>query len=876
MIGQEFRQYRVLEKLGAGGMGEVYLAEDTSLGRRVALKLLPPEHTTDPERLRRFRIEVRSASALNHPHILTVHEVGEVDGRQFMATEYVDGETLRTILSRSGKMTPRETLDVGVQAASALAAAHDAGIVHRDIKPENIMIRRDGYVKVLDFGLAKLTGTETAESFDTGAATLPPPVHTDAGAILGTTPYMSPEQAAGRPVDARSDIFSFGAVLYEMVSGQRPFRGGSTMETIAAILDRDPAPLPASVPPALAAAILRCLRKDPSRRFQSMADLRATLEDLRENAGTPRGSWRFTIVAASLVLLLAAGFLIWEFWRKRGTPDPLRADVLTTLSGAELYPSLSPDGNHVVFAWAGPGQDNQDIYVQLIGSGSPLRLTTDAQQDYNPVWSPDGRWIAFFRGPAPAPTGRRRRELRVIPPLGGPERKIAEVRGQDFFPAASFLAWSSDSRTLLVTDSQEEGKPDALFAIDVETGEKRQLTEPPAGSVADTSPAISPDGRSLVFLRRTSWAAGELHLLPLEEGMRAAGAPRRLTGAALRADFPAWMPDGREIVFSAQGKLWKLDVREGQEPVQIPFVGENGVMPAIGSRRPGGEARLVYVRSFADTNIWRVETPAAGQPARTLPELAISSSKVEYHVQFSPDGQKVAFVSERSGAPEIWVAHADGSDAFQLTSLKVFDTNCPHWSPDGRTIAFSSTAPGEFDLYTIPSAGGPPRRLTNHPSIDICPTYSRDGRWIYFTSMRSGDYGVWKMPAAGGEAVVAASGPGGRALEAADGGSVYYLNVSVVSPLWRVPSSGGQPVKALDGVLWFNFWPAGDGVYYIDRLGRETRLRYLHAATGESSTVATNLGEVTAGLTASPDGKTVLFTRLDAYEEDLMLVENFR
>jgi Tol biopolymer transport system component len=298
-------------------------------------------------------------------------------------------------------------------------------------------------------------------------------------------------------------------------------------------------------------------------------------------------------------------------------------------------------------------------------------------------------------------------------------------------------------------------------------------------------------------------------------------------------------------------------------------------MPAI-SRAGKNEARLVYVRSYTDTNVWRVEAPGVGRPAHSAPELAISSSKIEYHAQLSPDGMKVVFVSERSGSAELWVANPDGGNALQLTALKAFDTNCPHWSPDGSLIAFSSTAESEFDLYVMPAAGGRPRRLTSHPAIDICPTFSRDGKWIYFTSMRSGDYAVWKMLAAGGEPTLVAPGPGGRALESPDGETLYYLNVSVVSPLWRMPSAGGQPVKALDAVLWFNFWPVSSGVYYIDRLDRDTRLRYLHTATGETTTVASNLGEVTAGLTASPDGKVVLFTRIDAYEEDLMLVENFR
>jgi len=886
VIGQTLSHYRILTKLGAGGMGEVYLAEDTALDRRVALKLLPPEHTQDQERVRRFRQEARAASALNHPNILTVHEVGEAEGHLFIATEFIDGETLRAALARAGRMDTREALTVATQVASALAVAHEAGIVHRDIKPENIMLRADGYVKVLDFGLAKLTEAVPPQPTDARTRTMPFAAQTEAGVVIGTAQYMSPEQATGKAIDARSDIFSFGAVLYEMVSGRRPFQGASSIETVAAILNQEPKPLPADVPVDLTRLILRCLRKDPARRYQTMADLKATLEDVREEssdanravcARAPR-RWTWAIGAALLVALLV-GLSVWQPWRARQIAEPLRAVALTTLHGVERFPSLSPDGNYVAFTWGGPQQDNQDIYVQSIGSGSPLRVTTDARDDYNPAWSPDGRWIAFFRGPPTAPTGLRSRELRLIPPLGGPERKLADVRSQDFaarpFPAA-YLAWSPDSNSLVVTDSPGEGQPDALFVVSLETGERKQLTNPQRPVLADTSPAVSPDGRSLVFLRRTSWGSGELHLLPLGDGLTVAGAPRRLTAAALLADYPAWMPDGKEIVFSAKRALWRMAVAGDGTPTRVPYVGSDGVMPAIARSDSGKPARLVYVHSFGDTNIWRVETPAAGAPSSSAPVMSISSTRPEYHTQFAPDGRRVAFTSTRSGDAEIWVSDPNGSSAIPLTSMGAPETMCPAWSPDGQLIAFSSNPAGEFDLYTIPAAGGKPRRLTSHPAIDICPTFSRDGKWIYFNSMRSGDYRIWKMPAAGGDAVQVSPNQAGRTLEAPDGRSLYYPSISVVSPLWRLPTSGGEPVKVADGIVWFNFCVLEKGAYYIDRLGGETRLQYLDFVTGKSTTVARNLGDVTAGLTASPDGKTILFTRVDSSVDDLMLVENFR
>jgi Tol biopolymer transport system component len=884
MIGEVLSHYRILEKLGAGGMGEVYLAEDTMLGRRVALKLLPSEHTRDPERLGRFKQEAKAASALNHPNILTIHEMGEAGGRHFIATEYIEGQTLGALLRSRGAIPVGEALDVSTQVAAALAAAHGVGIVHRDLKPENVMRRSDGYVKVLDFGLAKLTEPLAPESLETSAPTQSLGPRTGTGVVLGTAHYLSPEQAAGRTVDARSDIFSFGAMLYEMVAGERAFDRSSVMETVAAILDQEPKRLPAKVPPELSRLILRCLRKEPDRRYQSMADLKVALEELREEstgpgrsalAGARRRSGRRAASVLAILAVVLLAVLVWRARVGREPQAPLRATALTTLPGVERSPSFSPDADRVAFAWTGPGQDNADVYVQMIGQGSPLRLTNDPLDDYNPAWSPDGRWIAFLRGQRPAPSGLRNRELRLIPPLGGPERKLADVRGQDFFPAGAYLAWSPDSRSLVVTDSPGEGQPDALYVVSLETGEKKRLTTPLPPVFADTSPAVSPDGTSLVFLRRTSWGSGELQRLPLGDGSSAAGEPTRLTVADQRADFPAWMPDGREIVYSARRSLWRIAVAGGSAPARIPYVGEDGLMPVVSRPRPGRTTRLAFVRSFDDWNFWRIETTAPGTPASSSPVLAISSTRAEYHPEISPDGRLVAFSSNRSGDAEIWVSDPDGSNAVQLTSLGAVDTNCPRWSPDGRSIVFSSTAGGEFDVYVVSAAGGKPRRLTSDPAIDIASSVSRDGRWIYFNSMRSGDYRVWKMPAEGGDAVQVTRDQGTQAFEAPDG-SLYYLTASIVSPVWRIPPSGGEPVKVLDGVVWFNFCLVENGAYYIDRFEGETRLRYLEFATGRSTTVARNLGEVGAWMTASRDGRTILFTRVDSSTDDVMLVDDFR
>jgi dipeptidyl aminopeptidase/acylaminoacyl peptidase len=285
---------------------------------------------------------------------------------------------------------------------------------------------------------------------------------------------------------------------------------------------------------------------------------------------------------------------------------------------------------------------------------------------------------------------------------------------------------------------------------------------------------------------------------------------------------------------------------------------------------------LVYVRSSNDWNFWRIEMSALGAPTTSLPARTISSTKHESHCQFSPDGRRVAFSSDRSGEPEIWLSDPDGSNAVQLTSTHAQQTTWPHWSPDGQLIAFSSNGEDEFDIYVIPATGGKPRRLTSHPAIDICPRFSRDGAWIYFTSRRSGDFRIWKMPANGGDAAQITPNQGRGAIEALDGSHIYYHSASLVAPLWRLPISGGEPVKVLDRVIWYNFCLVKKGAYYIDRLGGEHRLQYLDFITGRSATVAHNLGEVGAGLTAAPDGRTILFTRVDTSTDDLMLVENFR
>jgi serine/threonine protein kinase len=869
--------YQITGVIGAGGMGTVYQARDTRLNRTVAIKVSEAKFSA------RFEREARAVAALNHPHICTLYDVGP----NYLVMEYVDGQPLH------GPMPVSEALRLAIQMADALEAAHRKGIVHRDLKPGNVLVTKSG-IKLLDFGLAKLAEPDSSEEEEIRT----PQPATGEGMIVGTAAYMSPEQAEGKPVDARSDIFSFGSVLYEMVTGHRAFRGNSKISVLSEIFKDEPEPAGSvrkEVPPELERIITRCLRKSPERRFQHMDDVKVALEEVKEaadsgtlamKAAPPRRRW---VWAAAIPALLAAGFFAWRMWWSPPPAKPLHAVALTTSPGAKSSPSFSLDGNFVAFAWSGPKQNNLDIYVQQIGVGSPLRLTTDPHNDYDPVWSPDGRWIAFLRSESSSPgTGPRgsipqvgTSELRLIPPLGGPERKLAEVRtGQNYY-FATYLAWCPDSDCVVVTDSPGPGKPDALFVVSLETGEKRQLTNPQPPAFGDTHPAVSPDGNWLVFERELAPPSAELYLLPLGKNLTAGGEIRRLPFAMFNWDYTTWMPDSKEILFSSEGSLWRAAIPGDSPPVRVPFVGEDGIMPVVSRPQPARASRLVYVRSIGVQNIWRVETSAPGAAASSPPSSAIASTRGDSGPQFSPGGRRVAFESNRSGPNEIWLADPDGSNAVQLTSMVATNggryAGSPHWSPDGQLIVFDCLSEGHYDIYVIFAAGGKPRRLTFHSANSNVPSFSRDGKWIYFGSDRTGEYRIWKVPVAGGEAVQVTTNIGFVALESPDGACIYYTQTQgAPSALWRLPASGGQPVKVLEGVIQWAFTVFDKGVYYIDQPEGQARLQFYDSATGRSTTVARNLGEVNLGLTVSPDGRTILFSKVTSSINDMMLVENFR
>jgi serine/threonine protein kinase len=878
MIGKTISHYQILEKLGEGGMGVVYKARDTHLDRFVALKILPAEKVADPDRKRRFVQEAKAASALNHSNIITIYDIDQAEGIDFIAMEYVDGRTLDELIGRKG-LKLSEALKVSVQIADALAAAHQAGIMHRDLKPGNLMVTEKGQVKVLDFGLAKLTEKLPISAED---ATLTAKPDTEEGKILGTVAYMSPEQAEGKKVDARSDIFSFGSVLYEMVSGKRAFEADSKASTQGAIIRKEPEPLIGRIPHDLDKVISRCLRKDVQHRFQHMDDLKVALEELRTEsdsgaleAAVPgrRGRHlRLAWAAAGLTVLAAIGLGVWFLRSKTEIPAAsVRAVPLTAYPGFERDPSFSPDGSQVAFSWNGEKRDNFDIYVKLIGEGEPIRLTTDPSDDYSPAWSPDGRWIAFVRFLA---SGRA--TVLKVPALGGgQERKLLEANlGRPLYNA--YLAWTKDGRWLVVPDAGDAREPGGLFLLSAESGERRRLASLPA-----EGPALSPDGRQVAFTVGAGLSVSDVYVLSLSEDLRPLGEPERLTFLKEAVASPVWTPDRRGIIFSSGGhlsprRLWRIAAPPGGQASNSPKpepVGDDSTSLAV-SRNA---ARLAYTRCSWDADIWRIDLRRPGEPSGP-PLKLIASTRIDWNMDYSPNGKKIVFASYRSGSEEIWVSNADGSIPVKLTSSGGPHTSNPRWSPDGQSILFTSLAGGMRSLWLVSPDGGAPRRLTNSSEVEGEESWSSDGKWIYFSSSRSGTSQVWKMRPGGGAPIQVTRNGGATARESPDGKFLYYAKGSPEpNTIWKVSVDGGAEIQVVEGLSYsLNFVVTEDGIYFVsasDWAGPGV-LYFFDFVTKTPKRVAT-IKVWGLGLAISPDRRSILYAQMDQSRSELMLVENF-
>jgi Tol biopolymer transport system component/tRNA A-37 threonylcarbamoyl transferase component Bud32 len=874
LVGHQFGHFQVDREIGRGGMGVVYLAQDVSLGRPVALKLLPKHLTSDPNRLRRFEREARAASALNHPNILTIYEIAQLDGLQTIATEFVDGMTLRERISAKD-LQLSEALNIAEQIASALVAAHEAGIVHRDIKPENVMLRRDGYVKVLDFGLAKLTEHDAADVVTSSRSM--GGINTDTG-VMGTVGYMSPEQAQGQSVDKRTDVFSFGVVIYEMVTGQMPF---AVKLPANKDVPNQLEPLPLAhylpeAPPELQLIVTKALHRDRDTRYQTMAELLGDLKSVRSKAVAKSvfTARRLSLLAAILVLMIAGS--LWFYASRHAAKSslpPMKVFAFTSFPGKEVCPAFSPDGKRIAFAWSGERDDNWDIYVKQIENGNSLRLTSNAAVDLWPVWSPDGTYIAFSRRLNSEIDGG----IYIIPAMGGAERRVYSLKWEN----AQFghIDWSPDGKSLAFQERDSPQESYSLFLLSLETLEKRKLTSPREQYLyGDWSPAFSPDGQTLAFMRDSSIDTEDIYLVPV-----AGGEPRRLTFDNTLLRGMAWTPDGNEIVFTSMRggsnlRLWRVSV-SGGTPEPLAAGGEKAITPAIS--RQGN--LLAYAQDpSGSTKIWRIEVSKATGRGSS-PVKFIASTRDESTPQYSSDGKRIAFASDRSGSEEIWVCDSDGSNQVKLTNFGGPVGGSPHWSPDRRQIAFDTRPEGYSQIYVINAEGGQPRRITTGKSDDVAPTWSKDGRWIYFSSNRGGEQQMWKVPAEGGEAVQVTGRSGFWGAESLDGEFFYYeVENAGVWTIWRVPVEGGQeaPVIKIGKQQSYDVAAVTEqGIYFTNLDAKpQPEIELFSFATGRVKQIAT-IGKERGnpGLAISPDGRWILYTEVESnLSGDIMLVENFR
>jgi Tol biopolymer transport system component/DNA-binding winged helix-turn-helix (wHTH) protein len=584
------------------------------------------------------------------------------------------------------------------------------------------------------------------------------------------------------------------------------------------------------------------------------------------------------------ILFLALGALISAFvWRivfkSSSALPPLKITPFTSFVGRETQPSFCPDGIQIAFAWDGEKGDNSDIYIKQVGTEALLRLTTDPAADTNPLWSPDGRAIAFTRF-----TGESV-ELYLISPLGGPERKIAdrsEIRHWVKSISLHASDWSPDSKWLAISEATSLQDPVSLFLLSPESGEKRRITTPPTGVLGDSNGVFSPDGKTMAFVRYGSGGASDLYLASLVDG-----APRRLTFDNARVMKLAWMPDGREILFlssrsgSGFSSLWRIPAAGGT-PTLVESAGTDLTGFAI-SRRSN---RLAWLQTIANTNVWQIElagTTTLRHPAKTL----ISSTRQDVSPQFSPDGRKIVFASNRTGNWQIWVCDSDGHNAAPLTSFNHLLTGSPRWSPDGRQIVFDVHTEGSADIYVVNVEGGKPRRLTTEPSEDIVPSWSRDGQWIYFCSSRSGSHQVWKMPAGdssgSGQAVQVTKQGGFDNVESPDGQYLYYAKGRGESGIWRIPVAGGAETPVLDhhhAGLTRHWAVTPQGIWFATAEAAKRPLIEFYSFGAGKVTIAakleTPLPPGISGLTISPDGRRLLWTQMDQVDSDITLVENFR
>ena len=889
--GTRLGPYEILSLLGAGGMGEVYRARDTRLGRDVAVKVIPEPLGKDAEALSRFEREARSAGSLSDAHIVAIHDVGRMDETAYIVTELVDGGTLRDFLDR-GPMPIRRVLDISAQIAQGLAAAHEKGIVHRDLKPENVLLTRAGQAKIADFGLARL---ETGGGKDVSQMVTAEPNRTQSGTIAGTVAYMSPQQARGERVDFRSDQFSLGIMVQEMATGRHPFRGATAPETLTAILREEPPPLAspvAPIPERLQKIVARCLDKSPEGRYGSTLDLARDLGEIdpsHSRASTPAGRARGgrALVAAAAIAAagIAAGAALTAWLRRPAAAEPIRTRPLT-FSGHDSNPSASPDGKLIAFtSWR---DGTRRIWIKQLAGGGEAPLTTGS--DRSARFSPDGSSILFIRD-----LGATQAVYRVGL-IGGEPRKLLDD--------ATEADWSPDGRRIAFVRSRGGTRISAQVGVfDLGNGRETILTT--SNGVQAYSLRWSPDGSRIAFsegLTLTETPTWKLRLLDVRNGrISPLGPPpgNPLGGVA-------WSGDGDGLFyiqatsslgdFSGSGsRILRVSRRSGRS---IPVLWADGLAATlsytgiISSCEVLSRGRLVFDERIRRQNLREI---AAGRPGTSAASrLVAGGSAIDRQPAYSPDGKSLLFSSNRSGNLDIWLMEAATGAMRQVTDDPAQDWD-PAFSSDGRHVLWASDRSGHLEVWSANVDGSGARQITQDGVDAENPTETRDGNWIVYWSGNAAKAGVWKIHPDGSGAVRLREDASTVYSDVSpDGRYASYVDIDPInlqSSIRILDVQSGRPVpfsiplrfsSAFPGMLWgrARWSPDGRSIYYIGEdssgltgifvqdfiPGRDT--------TSTRQTVgAFSRDPVTESFALSPDGSRITISVAEEFAS-IMMADN--
>jgi Tol biopolymer transport system component len=854
MLGKTFAHYVVLEKAGAGGMGVVFRAHDETLHRDVALKLPSTSTLSDEKSRERVLREARAASALNHPHICTIYEVGEVDGQPYIAMEYIGGETLNKRIPSSGLPT-ESVLDLGGRVADALDHAHTRGILHRDLKSANIRMSSTGQLKVLDFGLALSIKEASIEGVTS--------TNLDSGGVEGTLSYMAPELLQGKAPDVRTDIWSLGVLLYELAAGALPFQGRTEFERTAAILRESPRALPMHVTPGLRGVILHCLAKDPEKRYQRASEVRAALEALQSDTGVtarasiePVGkSSRWPLFAAAG--LLAVGAIIFAVYSHFNRPANGRSAngklrLFVSSEGNLSGPTLSPDGKMV--AYIQDDKEGQALYVSRVAGGEHVRLTTDDSGKEDPQFSPDGEKIAFVRRVPKSPQP----EICIIPTLGGTVLPIIS--------GAEMPVWSNDGNRLAFVQ-RKQGEPEALSTAKVDGSEVRVILRsddvyPFLGRVA-----WSPDGSLLTVSRSRGGTNRDLWVVPAM-----GGTAKHLTKDApgVASDSPVFSPDGQGVIHRSNrggaSNLW-LQPLDGKTPIQLTSGPGPDAYPSVAR-----DGKIAFLNSRA-RNALLLYALASGTSAALLTE----SSKL-WAPSFSPDGKEIAYSrDEPDGLWHLWVMPASGGAARQLTSGKEPELY-PRFTPDGTSILFTTWGKEPLSIWSVASSGGPAKSITAPKSgSDGYADVSPDGKSIALTRTENKDSRIYIAPLGGsGEPRRLLDAPATVPRWSPDGSWISFSpNRSFSSGVFIVRPDGTDLRRLTETGGWAVWWPDGEQIgFQVEGADGNTQIRVLKLRTGELRTIpGLHFIGTNFPFDVSRDGKWLVTTNYQHISDEIWLLE---